>query len=157
MKLIVQRVTKASVTVKNQLISSIENGYLVYVGINVDDKIEDVELAGKKLLNLKSFDKENTQDTVVTVIGWAENIKIKNYPILCISQFTLNARLKSNKPDFCKSMPSKDSLILYQNFLNFLKTHYNHDQIYDGKFGEYMLVESINDGPCTFIIDTSIL
>ena len=86
---------------------------------------------------------------------WRQHIKQKEYEILCVSQFTLYGTLsKKNQPDYKLAMKSVQAEEMYSSFLEMLKSGYEVDKIKDGKFGEMMDVELINDGPVTLVIDS---
>uniref|UniRef100_A0A1B0AS29 D-aminoacyl-tRNA deacylase n=1 Tax=Glossina palpalis gambiensis TaxID=67801 RepID=A0A1B0AS29_9MUSC len=152
MKMIVQRVTAAKVTVGEEVISSIGRGLCVLIGITHTDGGKDVEYLSRKLLALRLFEDENGK-------RWQKSVKDEKLEILCISQFTLYHRLKGNKPDFHMAMQGEQAQILYQSFLKRLANEY--DQVkylnftcVDGVFGAYMQVHIQNDGPVTVELDS---
>lgn len=151
MKAIIQRVVKASVTVSDELISSISNGYCVLVGISRNDTAKDMEYIAKKILSIRLF--ESSTDGGASK-PWASSIVEKDLEILCVSQFTLQSTLKGTKPDFHLAMGADQSKDFYDKFLNLLGTSYKPDKIKDGKFGAYMQVHIQNDGPVTIILDS---
>jgi D-tyrosyl-tRNA(Tyr) deacylase len=148
MKVVIQRVAKASVSVSDELISSIQNGLCVLVGISRDDTDKDMDYIIKKILNIRLF-KENE-----TSARWDKSVVDKDFEILCVSQFTLQAVLKGNKPDFHQAMVAQKSKEIYDRFLDTIGKLYKKDKIKNGKFGEYMQVSIQNDGPVTIIIDS---
>ncbi|KAF7989645.1 hypothetical protein HCN44_008319 [Aphidius gifuensis] len=148
MKTVIQRVTKASVTVDGKVISSIGNGLCVLVGIKNDDTIEDLDYIVRKILNLKIFDGENGKK-------WSASVMDKQYEILCISQFTLYHTLKGNKLDFHQAMTASLAEPFYNNFLSELGKKYEPKYIKDGRFGAMMSVNIENDGPVTLDIESS--
>lgn len=145
MKVVIQRVKEASVLVDNNLISSIKRGVLIFIGINLNDTIEDSQYIIKKILNLRIFEnKEKIMD---------KSVKDLDLEILLVSQFTLCADLrKGNRPSFDKAMPPKEAKIFYDNFVKDFKKNYS--KVKEGVFGAYMQVNLINYGPVT-IIETS--
>uniref|UniRef100_T1GKS1 D-aminoacyl-tRNA deacylase n=1 Tax=Megaselia scalaris TaxID=36166 RepID=T1GKS1_MEGSC len=147
MKAIIQRVTSAKVTVNEELISSIQKGFCVLVGISSNDTLKDVDYLVKKLLSLRLFDDESGK-------RWQKNIKDQNLEILCVSQFTLYHRLKGNKPDFHLAMQGPEAQTLYSTFLTKLGEQYSADKIKDGKFGAMMQVHIVNDGPVTLELES---
>ncbi|KAH0546377.1 D-aminoacyl-tRNA deacylase 1 isoform X1 [Cotesia glomerata] len=149
MKALVQRVTKASVVVNGEVISSIGNGLCVLIGIKTDDTIADAEYIAEKLLKLKVFDG-------ATGKRWALNVMDKKFEILCVSQFTLYHILKGNKLDFHRAMPTSAAETFYKNFLEELKRKYKPEFIKDGKFGAMMNVQIENDGPVTLEIESPV-
>ncbi|XP_055714644.1 D-aminoacyl-tRNA deacylase [Phlebotomus papatasi] len=147
MKAIVQRVTSASVTVDQEVISAIGRGLCVLVGICKDDTAKDVEYIVRKLLNIRLF--EDTSGK-----RWSKSVLDEQLEILCVSQFTLYHRLKGNKPDFHLAMQGTEAQDLYNTFLRQLGQKYHPDKIRDGKFGAYMQVHIQNDGPVTLELDS---
>ncbi|XP_078000586.1 uncharacterized protein LOC144453178 [Glandiceps talaboti] len=147
MRAIVQRVMKASVTVGDELISSIGKGLCILVGISKDDTPKEIEYMVRKILNLRIFEDENQK-------RWMKSVKDKNYEILCVSQFTLCCTLKGNKPDYHLAMAGDTSQAFYEDFLKALRKDYKPDFIKDGKFGAYMQVNIQNDGPVTIQLDS---
>ena len=152
MKAIIQRVVKASVTVSDELISSISNGYCVLVGISRNDTVKDMEYIVKKLLSIRLF--ETSGPDAAASKPWSSSIVEKDYEILCVSQFTLQSTLKGTKPDFHLAMGADQSKDFYERFLGMLGTSYKPEKIKDGKFGAYMQVHIQNDGPVTIILDS---
>ncbi|KAK6177170.1 hypothetical protein SNE40_015326 [Patella caerulea] len=148
MKAIIQRVLKASVTVEDEVISSIGPGLCVLIGISKDDSKKEAEYIARKILNLRVFDDENGK-------RWNKNVMDKQLEVLCVSQFTLMSILKGNKPDFHLAMGPGKSEAFYQEFLTLMKTSYSEDKIKDGKFGAYMQVNIQNDGPVTIPIEST--
>ncbi|XP_071833048.1 uncharacterized protein [Apostichopus japonicus] len=146
MRVVVQRVTKASVTVGDELISSIGRGLCVLVGICRDDTPKEREYLARKVQNLRVFDDENGK-------RWCKSVKDKNFEILCVSQFTLYSVMKGNKPDFHNAMPGEESKQYYDDFLAILRKGYNSEKIKDGKFAAYMQVHIQNDGPVTIQLE----
>jgi D-aminoacyl-tRNA deacylase len=154
MKIVIQRVTEASVHVSNEIISSIGAGLCVLVGICQSDTDKDMEYVTKKLLNLRIF--ENNSDGAANIKRWDKSVVDKSYEILCVSQFTLYSLTnKGNKPDFHLAMGADNSKEFYDKFITSLKDNYNEDKIKNGQFGAYMDVNIRNDGPVTIIIDSN--
>lgn len=147
MRVIVQRVTKASVMVGDELISSIGRGLCVLVGICKDDTQKEREYLARKVQNLRVFDDESGK-------RWCKSVKDKNFEILCVSQFTLYAVMKGNKPDFHNAMPGDASKQYYEEFLSLLKKGYSAEKVKDGKFAAYMQVHIQNDGPVTIQLES---
>ncbi|XP_012241802.1 D-aminoacyl-tRNA deacylase 1 [Bombus impatiens] len=147
MKAVIQRVTKASVSVNGEIINSIGNGLCILIGIKGDDTIEDMKYIVKKILNIKMFDDDNNKK-------WSKNVMDKEYEILCISQFTLYHTLKGNRLDFHKAMPAQTAESFYNNFLIELGKNYKPELIKDGKFGAMMEVNIKNSGPVTLEIES---
>ncbi|CAO1401859.1 unnamed protein product [Diamesa tonsa] len=148
MKAVIQRVTAASVTVEDKLVSSISKGLCILIGISNDDDLSDVEYISRKVLSMRLFEEDGKR--------WMKSVKDMNYEILSISQFTLYHRLKGNKPDFHLAMSGDKAKDLYNDFLRKLGSQYNSEKIKDGKFGEYMQVHIQNDGPVTINIESPV-
>ncbi|XP_062617819.1 D-aminoacyl-tRNA deacylase 1-like [Saccostrea cucullata] len=147
MKAIIQRVTQASVTVGEETISSIGQGLCVLVGIGRYDSTKELEYMARKILNIRLFDGEDGK-------RWNKSVIDKQLEVLCVSQFTLSAVLKGNKPDFHEAMGPDTSEKAYQEFLQIMRKSYNPDKIKDGKFGAYMQVHIQNDGPVTIPLES---
>lgn len=146
MKVVIQRVTRASVTIEQKIFSSIENGLLILVGIQSDDTDEDITWLASKIINLRIFDDKNG------VMN--KSILETNGEILAVSQFTLMARTKKgNRPSYIDAAPPAISIPLYEKFVSVLSQEL-HKTVQTGQFGAEMKVELINDGPVTIIIDS---
>ncbi|MFR6541122.1 MAG: D-aminoacyl-tRNA deacylase [Butyricimonas virosa] len=146
MKVVIQRVTRASVTIGQQLFSSIGKGILVLVGIQSDDTDEDINWLASKIVNLRIFDDENG------IMN--KSILDSDGEILAVSQFTLMARTKKgNRPSYIDAAPPAISIPLYEKFIGTLSQEV-HKEVQTGQFGADMKVELINDGPVTIIIDS---
>ena len=146
MKVVIQRVTRASVTIEQQLFSSIGKGMLILVGIQSDDTDDDINWLASKIVNLRIFDDENgvMNKSILDTGG----------EILTVSQFTLMARTKKgNRPSYIDAAPPAISVPLYKKFVSTLSQEL-HKEIQTGQFGADMKVELINDGPVTIIIDS---
>ncbi|KPI94246.1 D-tyrosyl-tRNA(Tyr) deacylase 1 [Papilio xuthus] len=147
MKALIQRVKNAKVTVNDEVISSIEQGACVLIGICSSDTIKDMEYIVRKLLSIRLFDDENHK-------RWQKSIVDKQFEILCVSQFTLYNTWKGNKPDFHKAMAADRSKEFYEQFIQMLREKYKPDKVKDGVFGAYMQVSIQNDGPVTLEIES---
>ena len=146
MKVVIQRVTRASVTIEQQLFSSISKGMLVLVGIQADDTDEDINWLASKIVNLRIFDDENGVMNKSILESGGE--------ILAVSQFTLMARTKKgNRPSYIDAAPPAISVPLYEKFVATLSQEL-HKEVQTGQFGADMKVELINDGPVTIIVDS---
>ena len=146
MRVLIQRVKKASVTVNQELISLIDNGLLVFIGIGEEDNAEDIEWLTKKIANIRLFDDENgvMNRSVMDIDG----------EILAVSQFTLMASTKKgNRPSYIKAAKPEISVPLYEEFSNEMEIVLNKP-IKRGVFGADMKVELLNDGPVTIFIDS---
>ncbi|XP_046751308.1 D-aminoacyl-tRNA deacylase 1 [Diprion similis] len=149
MKAVIQRVTKASVSVNGETVSCIGRGLCVLIGLKKDDNVVDMEYIIRKILNTKIFEDEKGK-------RWSTSVMDNNYEILCVSQFTLYHQMKGNKLDFHRAMPAADSEPFYNNFLLELGKKYKPELIKDGKFGAMMQVLIENDGPVTLEIESPI-
>lgn len=146
MRIIVQNVIKASVTIDNEIYSSIGKGYLLLVSFTHDDNKEIIDKLIHKLINLRVFVDENGKTNL--------SLKDVNGSILSVSQFTLYADIRhGNRPSFVNyCLNSKDAKELYEYFNKQLK--FNNIDVKEGVFGADMKVELINDGPFTIIMDS---
>ena len=146
MRVLIQRVKEASVTVDNEVISLIHNGLLVFVGITEDDDREDILWLTKKIANIRLFDDENgvMNRSVIDAGG----------DILAVSQFTLMASTKKgNRPSYIKAAKPDISIPLYEEFCSEMEISVNKP-IQRGVFGADMKVRLLNDGPVTIFIDS---
>jgi D-aminoacyl-tRNA deacylase len=146
LKAVLQRVSSASVMVDAQIISSINNGLLVLVGIEDADINEDIEWLSNKIVNLRIFDDDNK----------VPNLSVKDIDgeILLVSQFTLQASIKKgNRPSYIKAAKPNIAIPLYEKFITQVEKDLGK-KIGTGKFGVDMKVSLINDGPLTIILDT---
>lgn len=146
MRVVVQRVERASVGIDNKLYSSIEKGLLVLLGIEDEDTEKDIDYLCKKISKLRIFDDENG----------VMNLSVKdiNGEILLVSQFTLHASTKKgNRPTYIRASKPDYAIPLYKKFISELEKETDRE-IKTGEFGADMKVELINDGPVTIIIDT---
>lgn len=146
MRVVIQRVTHASVTINGVCKSAIEKGLLVLLGIEEADGKEDVEWLCKKIVNLRIFDDEMgiMNKSVSDIEG----------NILVISQFTLHASTKKgNRPSYIKAAKHDISVPLYETFCEELSATLGKE-IGTGEFGADMKVELLNDGPVTICMDT---
>jgi D-tyrosyl-tRNA(Tyr) deacylase len=146
MRVVVQRVTQASVTINNQVFSSIQNGLLVLLGIEDSDTSEDINWLCNKLVNLRIF---SDADRIM-------NLSIKDIKgsFLVVSQFTLHASTKKgNRPSYIRAAKPDVAIPRYEEFIKNLKEISNLP-VKTGQFGADMKVNLLNDGPVTIIIDT---
>ncbi|KAK7105097.1 D-aminoacyl-tRNA deacylase 1-like [Littorina saxatilis] len=146
MKALVQRVMKASVSVGDEVVSSVGKGLCVLIGISRYDTPKEMEYIVRKILNLRLFDDDSGK-------RWSKSVVDKDFEVLCVSQFTLNVTLKGNKPDFHEAMGPDLSQQFYNTFLDQLKAAYKPEKIKDGQFGAYMQVSIQNDGPVTIPLE----
>ncbi len=146
MKAVIQRVTSASVTVDNKLISSIEQGFLVLIGVKKSDSREDANYLARKIAKLRVFnDEAGKMNLSLEQIGGA---------ILAVSQFTLYAETRGgNRPSFIEAASSDDGRRLYKEFCEALRNQ--QLEVQEGIFQADMKISLLNDGPVTIIIDSS--
>ena len=146
MRSTIQRVSEASVTVEEKMISSIGIGLLVLVGFEEADTNEDIEWTAAKLVNLRIFTDENE----------LMNLSVKDVKgdIIVVSQFTLHAMTKKgNRPSFIRAAKPNIAIALYEKFI-FLVGKELGKNVGTGEFGGDMKVSLINDGPVTINIDS---
>jgi len=146
MKIIIQRVSRASVEVENKIVSEINNGLLVLLGIGNDDTFDDIKWLVNKLCNIRVFSDENE----------VMNLSVKDIDgeIIVVSQFTLMASTKKgNRPSYIKAAKREISIPLYEQFVSHLEETLNK-KVGKGIFGADMKVSLINDGPVTIMIDS---
>ena len=146
MRAIIQRVSKASVTIDGSITGSIKTGLLVLLGIEHADTDEDIQWLSGKMVNLRIFNDENgiMNKSVVDVGGG----------ILLVSQFTLHASTKKgNRPSYIRASKPDYAVPMYEKMIRQLENDLGRN-IPTGVFGADMKVELLNDGPVTIIIDT---
>jgi len=146
MRIVIQRVSHASVTINQQVKSSIGMGFLILLGIGKDDTEEDINWLVKKIIGLRIFDDE------MGVMN--RSIMDINGEILVVSQFTLMASYKKgNRPSWIHAAPHELSIPLYNRFCDALSEAMGKP-VCTGEFGADMKVELLNDGPVTICMDT---
>jgi len=145
MRIVLQRVKKASVEVNNKVIGEIQKGFVLLIGITDLDNDEDIHYLIKKIPNLRIFEDDQGKLNLSLLDVKGE--------ILAISQFTLFGNIKKgNRPSFDKSAKFDQALMLYNAFITELKKL--PIPIQTGEFGQMMNVSLINEGPVTLIIDS---
>lgn len=148
MRVLIQRVTKASVTIENNIKSQIGKGLLILLGIEDNDNKEDIEWLCNKITNLRIF---NDKDGVMNLSALDTEADM-----LVVSQFTLHASTKKgNRPSYIRASKPETAIPLYEAFCETLRRKLNKD-IRTGEFGADMQVELINDGPVTIWIDSKV-
>ena len=146
MRIVIQRVSHASVTIEGNVKSAIKKGYLILLVVCEEDTSEDVEWLVRKVIGLRVFDDENG------VMN--RSIMDVNGEILVISQFTLFASYKKgNRPSWLRAAKHEVSIPLYNEFCDKLSVALGK-QVGTGEFGADMKVELLNDGPVTICMDT---
>ncbi|MDP4207498.1 MAG: D-aminoacyl-tRNA deacylase [Bacteroidota bacterium] len=146
MRVVIQRVSQASVTINNQTFSAIQNGLLILLGIEDLDQFEDVEWICNKIVNLRIFNDKNG----------VMNLSVKDISgeILVVSQFTLHASTKKgNRPSYSRASKPEIAIPLYESFIKTL-TSIASLPVKTGQFGADMKVNLLNDGPVTIVMDT---
>lgn len=146
MRIVIQRVGHASVTIEGKVKSEIQKGYLILLGICEDDSTEDIEWLVRKVIGLRVFDDENgvMNRSIMDIDG----------EILVISQFTLFASYKKgNRPSWLRAAKHDISIPLYNEFCTKLSAALGKE-VGTGEFGADMKVELLNDGPVTICMDT---
>lgn len=144
MKILVQKVLNASVTVNKQLVSQINQGFLLFIGVEKGDTQTQADFLAKKIANLRIFEDENNK----------MNLSIQDVKgeILAVSQFTLAADLsRGNRPGFDSAARPEEAKLLYEYFVVQLQTY--NLPVQTGIFQADMKVALTNDGPCTFILE----
>lgn len=146
MKVVIQKVSKASVEIDTKIVANILTGLVVLVGIEETDNHEDINYLVTKIINLRIFSDKND----------VMNLSVKdiNGEIIVVSQFTLYAATKKgNRPSYIKAAKPEIAIPLYENFINQLEKDFGNT-IQTGVFGADMKVFLVNDGPVTIIIDS---
>ncbi|MEQ8904905.1 D-aminoacyl-tRNA deacylase [Ekhidna sp.] len=146
MRVVLQRVLSASVTIEKQVKSSIDNGVMILLGIEEADSQDDIEWLCRKIANMRIFpDEEGVMNrSLLDVEGEA----------LVVSQFTLHASTKKgNRPSYIQAAKPDIAIPLYEAFVAEMQTHLD-SEIKTGEFGADMQVSLVNDGPVTILIDT---
>ena len=144
MKLVIQRVTDAVLSVNNEEISRIEKGFVVLIGIKTSDTKEIADYLVNKLINLRVFEDENDKMNL--------SIKDMNGELLLVSQFTLYGDCsRGNRPSFTEAARPDEAKKLYDYFVQECKKHI--PVVKEGIFGSYMKVSLTNDGPVTIIME----
>jgi len=146
MRAVIQRVSQASVTIDQHIHSAIQNGLLVFVGIEDSDNNEDISWLSNKIVNLRIFDDANKVPNL--------SVKETGGDILLVSQFTLHAATKKgNRPSYIKASKPDVAIPIYEQFIAQLELDLGK-RIQTGVFGADMKVALVNDGPVTIVIDT---
>ncbi|MFQ3305258.1 MAG: D-tyrosyl-tRNA(Tyr) deacylase [Polaribacter sp.] len=146
MRIVIQRVSKASVTVQKKKVAGIKNGLLIFLGIVNEDGQEDINFLVRKIVNLRIFNDESEvmNHSLLEVNGDA----------IVVSQFTLQAATKKgNRPSYIKAAKQEIAIPLYENFVKTLEKELGK-KVQTGEFGADMKVQLLNDGPVTICIDS---
>ena len=142
MKLVVQRVTSASVEVDNKIIGEIEDGLMVLVGFGENDTVREADYLARKLAKLIIFEDENGRmnKSVMDIGG----------KLLLVPQFTLYAHTKKNRPSFHKALAPDEATVLFDYFTQKCRELVDTET---GEFGAFMKVNLLNNGPVTILLD----
>ena len=146
MKVVIQRVSSASVTIYNEVVANIQKGLLILAGFEEADTKDDLNWMTSKIVNLRIFDDENH----------VMNLSLKDIDgeMIIVSQFTLQASTKKgNRPSYLKAAKPEIAILLYESFIKQMEAELGK-KVQTGKFGADMKVELLNDGPVTIVIDT---
>jgi D-tyrosyl-tRNA(Tyr) deacylase len=146
LKVVIQRVSSASVTIESEIVANIQSGLLVLVGIEDEDSQEDILWLSQKIVNLRIFGDENQ----------VMNVSVKDIQgdIIIVSQFTLHANTKKgNRPSYIKASKPEIAIPMYEKFVQQMELELGK-KVQTGKFGADMKVTLVNDGPVTLIMDT---
>ena len=146
MRVVIQKVTQASVSIENQIVASIDKGLLVLVGIEDGDTNEDIAWLSSKIVNLRVFEDDNG----------VMNLSVKEVEgeVLIVSQFTLHASTKKgNRPSYIKAARPEVAIPIYEAFIKQVESLLGK-KVLTGQFGAMMQVSLCNDGPVTILIDT---
>jgi D-aminoacyl-tRNA deacylase len=146
MRLIIQRVSKASVKINDAVHSSIGLGFLVLLGIEEDDGTEDIQYLVPKLVNMRVFSDQEGKMNL--------DLRQVNGEILIVSQFTLHASTKKgNRPSFIKAARPEKAIPLYEKFISETEALLEKP-CKTGSFGAFMQIELVNNGPVTILMDS---
>jgi D-tyrosyl-tRNA(Tyr) deacylase len=146
MKVVIQRVSQASVTINNEIVAQIQKGLLVLIGIEDADNQEDICWLTAKIANLRIFEDENKVMNL--------SLKDSDGEIIVVSQFTLHAATKKgNRPSYIKASKPEIAILMYESFVKQMEIELGK-KVQTGQFGADMKVSLVNEGPVTIIIDT---
>ena len=146
MRAVIQRVSEASVVIDKQKVADINQGLLIFLGVEIEDEKEDALWLANKIVQLRIFqDEKGVMNKSITDVDGE---------IIVVSQFTLHAKTKKgNRPSYIKAARPEQAMPLYEQFKKDLSESIG-SQVQSGEFGAGMKVALINDGPVTIIIDT---
>lgn len=147
MKVVLQRVSKAELSIEKKLYSKVGLGFLVLLGVGKEDTDEDIDWLVSKILSLRIFPDENGKMN--------RSVMDVNGELLIVSQFTLYASVKKGtRPSFSLAGHPDVALKLYQDFVDKVKTGYGEQFVQTGVFGADMTINLVNEGPVTITIDS---
>ena len=154
MRLTVQRVLKAKVTVNTETVGEIGPGLCVLLGFGKDDSELNLKKAALKLLKMRLWDTIPKSDVENQKIkSWDSNLMSNKYGIIVVSQFTLYGYMNGNKPDFHHSLGHEKAKKYYEDFIQILKDNYPEGLVQTGAFGKMMEMDIVNDGPVTLNLE----
>ncbi len=130
------------------MVGEIARGLCVLVGVTADDTDEDVDYVARKIANTRLWDDANGR-------AWGAALAQTGFHVLCVSQFTLYAKLKGNKPDFHMAAPGPAAQLTYNKLVAALRASCGTERVQEGQFGAHMLVDIVNDGPVTIMLDSN--
>lgn len=142
MKLVIQRVSSASVKVDNVIVGEIDNGLMVLVGFGVNDTTREVDFLARKIVKLRVFADESGRMN--------KSVKDISGKLLLVPQFTLYGKVKKNRPSFHKALNPEDATKLFDYFVEKCGEEI---EVETGEFGAYMEVSLLNDGPVTILLE----
>lgn len=142
MKLVIQRVSSASVKVDNVIVGEIDNGLMVLVGFGVNDTTREVDFLARKLVKLRVFADESGRMN--------KSVKDISGKLLLVPQFTLYGKVKKNRPSFHKALNPEDATKLFDYFVEKCGEEI---EVETGEFGAYMEVSLLNNGPVTILLE----
>ena len=145
MKLVLQRVTEASVTVDDEVVGRIGPGLLCLVGIAADDDPAAMEWAVRRILGIRLWEEAGK--------AWSKSVGALGLEVLLVSQFTLYCALKGHKPDFHHAMPPAAARDYWGSFVRAMSAAHP-GKVEQGKFGAHMIVSLVNDGPVTIELES---
>jgi D-aminoacyl-tRNA deacylase len=147
MRVVIQRVSEASLSIDKSIVSSIGYGLVVLLGIETDDNEEDIEWLCGKIARLRIFDDSNGVMNLSVAESGGE--------VMVVSQFTLHASTKKgNRPSYIRAARPETAIPLYEKFISKISAELNGADIKTGVFGAMMQISLVNDGPVTIIIDS---
>ena len=160
MRVVIQRVSRASVTVNGECVGAVQKGLMLLVGLETEDTIADVDYCVRKCLNAKLWpDSKGGSVTGDSPRGrgeWRQSVMDIQGGVLVISQFTLFGNIKKGtKPDFHRAMPPGPASELFSTFVESMRAAYVRERVQQGVFGGYMTIDMVNDGPVTIIIEST--
>ena len=149
MKALIQRVSRASVTIDEHCVGKIDHGILAYIGLGHDDDFAAAQRMIDKILTYRIFEND---DDPAKFGKLDKNVQQVDGGLLLVSQFTLMAKTdKGRRPDFGGAMAPDAAQALFEKLIDYAKTQYSN--VATGQFGADMQVESVNDGPLNFLLE----